>query len=80
MIPARSLRLNPLQRRKFISSLFALTFFATIFTVSASSMLPCPARSDRNRYADGESTEYDGKQRVVVEKRPRRWIEEAKPQ
>ncbi|EPQ59601.1 hypothetical protein GLOTRDRAFT_55745 [Gloeophyllum trabeum ATCC 11539] len=80
MIAARSLRLSPLQRRKFISSLFGLTFFATIFTVSASSMLPCPAHIERGRFADGESEEYKGKSRIVIEKRPRRWIEESKPQ
>jgi cytochrome c oxidase assembly factor 2 len=73
---------NP-QRRKLVSSLFALTFLASIVTVAASSGLPCPARQDRARYADADddSDKKEGSTRrgiTVVEKKPRRWIEEIK--
>jgi len=69
------------KRRKFVSSLFALTFIASVLTVTASSGLPCPARHDRSRYADVDdgSDKEAGSARVaitVVEKKPRRWIEE----
>jgi len=80
LLRARQFRLTTPQRRSFISSLFGLTFVATVLTVSASAVLPCPARSTRARLADaGEGGEgnLDGEAyRVVVEKRPRRWIEE----
>lgn len=81
----RPLRLTTTQRRSFISSLFGLTFLASVVTVAASSFLPCPARHSRVRYADGQMMENgggtDGKTRkVIVEKRPSRWIREKDPQ
>ena len=43
------------QRRSFVSSLFAVTFFATVLTVSASEILPCPARPIKGtRFADSQ--------------------------
>ncbi|EIW62090.1 uncharacterized protein TRAVEDRAFT_116512 [Trametes versicolor FP-101664 SS1] len=81
MSVARALQLNHRQRRTFISSLFGLTFLATVLTVSASTILPCPV--DRGRYADahgGANAALNGGRRdVLVEKRPRRWIEETRP-
>ncbi|KAF9569491.1 hypothetical protein CPC08DRAFT_701975 [Agrocybe pediades] len=65
------------QRRSFVSSLFGLTFFAACLTVSASNILPCPARPERGRFADSESESLSEKK---VVKRPRRWIEEKVPQ
>lgn len=78
---SRVLQLNHRQRRNFISSLFGLTFLASVVTVSASTFLPCPAH--RNRYADGDSGDVEGmggrRGITVVEKKPRRWIEETRP-
>ncbi|TFK76082.1 hypothetical protein BDN72DRAFT_810056 [Pluteus cervinus] len=51
----KTLRLT--QRRSVLSSLFGFTFIASVLTVSASNFLPCPARVDKNRFADSE---YDG--------------------
>lgn len=68
--------------RSLTSSLFGLTFLASIITVSASAVLPCPVRPVRTRFADnGEQIGEDkGKAySTVVEKRPRRWIEEKPP-
>ncbi|KAH9853758.1 hypothetical protein C2E23DRAFT_902660 [Lenzites betulinus] len=80
MSATRALQMNHRQRRTLISSLFGLTFLASVLTVSASAILPCPA--DRGRYADGQAAP-DGLQEqqrtVVVERKPRRWIEETKP-
>ncbi|KAI0721868.1 hypothetical protein C8T65DRAFT_600446 [Cerioporus squamosus] len=84
---ARALNLNHRQRRTFISSLFGLTFLASVVTVSASAILPCPARPTRGRYLDGSpeaAADMDmganGRRGVtVVEKKPRRWIEETRP-
>ena len=81
---SRILQQNHRQRRKFISSLFGLTFLASVVTVSASAILPCPV--NRSRYADGDAegpaatnmSAY-GRRPVVVEKKPRRWIEETRP-
>ncbi|KIJ70284.1 hypothetical protein HYDPIDRAFT_77821 [Hydnomerulius pinastri MD-312] len=68
---------NPNQRRRaFISTLFGLTFFASVLTVSASNVLPCPVRPDRSRYADSEVETQGKTAAAVVEKRPRRWIQE----
>lgn len=64
------------QRRTFISTLFGLTFFASVLTVSASNVLPCPVRPDRNHHADSERNARGGGSAVVVERRPRRWIQE----
>lgn len=81
MSVARALQLNHRQRRTFISSLFGLTFLATVLTVSASTILPCPV--DRGRYADTDGRANaalnGGRRDVLVEKRPRRWIEETRP-
>ncbi|CDO74047.1 hypothetical protein BN946_scf185043.g97 [Trametes cinnabarina] len=80
MSATRALYLGPRNRRKFITSLFGLTFLASVVTVSASAILPCPA--DRGRYADGAETAaaLNGKRgTAVVEKKPRRWIEETRP-
>ncbi|EJF62965.1 hypothetical protein DICSQDRAFT_41535, partial [Dichomitus squalens LYAD-421 SS1] len=74
------LQLNNRQRRTFISSLFGFTFLASVITVSASAFLPCPA--NRGRYADGETRGMEGlsgrRSVTVVEKKPRRWIEETR--
>ncbi|KAF8138172.1 hypothetical protein EV363DRAFT_1313336 [Boletus edulis] len=71
-----SLRMSHQQRRTFISTLFGLTFFASVLTVSASNVLPCPIRPDRNYHADSERKARGGGSPAVVEKRPRRWIQE----
>ena len=79
----RSLRMRPRQRRTFIASLFGFTFLASVATVSASALLPCPVT--RGRYADSEGamSMESGKRRaapaVVEVKKPRRWIEETRP-
>lgn len=68
------------QRRTFVSSLFGITFFATMLTVSASNILPCPARPNKNRLLDSEREgESPAGGRVIIAKRPRRWIEEKHP-
>lgn len=76
----RGLHFTHRQRRKFISSLFGLTFVASVITVSASA-LPCPA--NHNRFADGTLKDGDDARRArgvtIVEKKPRRWIEETNP-
>ena len=75
---SRVLQLNHRQRRTFISSLFGFTFLASVVTVSASAFLPCPV--NHNRYAEGEMEGLRGRGGVtVVEKKPRRWIEETRP-
>lgn len=71
-------------RRSLTSYLFGLTFVASILTVSASAVLPCPVRPGRARYADsgeevGERGQRGSGYTTVVEKRPRRWIEEKPP-
>ena len=82
----RTLRMSHRQRRTFISSLFGFTFLAAVATVSAPALLPCPV--NRSRYADASAdpldTEDVGRIRrraapLVVEKKPRRWIEETRP-
>ena len=70
------LRITHRQRRTFVSALFGLTFFASALTVSASNVLPCPVRPDRNHHADGERETRGGGSPAVVVKRPRRWIRE----
>lgn len=77
---SRSLRFSNHQRRTFVSSLFGFTFFATVLTVSASTMLPCPVRANKMRFADGvDEKQHTNRGRVtVVEKKPKRWIEETK--
>jgi cytochrome c oxidase assembly factor 2 len=78
----KALRLT--QRRSFVSSLFGFTFVATVLTVSASEILPCPARPIKGtRFADSQDQRSLGQQEaleVKVQKRPtRRWIEEKIP-
>ncbi|KAJ7086721.1 hypothetical protein C8R44DRAFT_820885 [Mycena epipterygia] len=79
----RALRFT--QQRQFVSTLFGLTFLAAVVTVSASSILPCPARPKKGRYADSEEEDGmgmaagEGARRVTVAKSPRRWIEEVYP-
>jgi len=76
----RALRFT--QKRQFVSSLFGFTFIAAVVTVSASSILPCPVRPVKGRYADSEDEGRisEGDARVTVAKRPpRRWIEEVHP-
>ncbi|KAJ6509978.1 hypothetical protein C8R47DRAFT_964502 [Mycena vitilis] len=77
----RALRFS--QRRQFVSSLFGLTFLGAVVTVSASNILPCPARPTKGRYADsdveGGISGGEEVRRVTVAKRPRRWIEEVHP-
>lgn len=70
------LRMTHQQRRTIISALFGLTFFASVLTVSASNVLPCPVRPDRNYHADSGPKARGGGSLAVVEKRPRRWIQE----
>ncbi|KAH9984598.1 hypothetical protein BJV77DRAFT_167252 [Russula vinacea] len=76
-------RLTTRRARSLTSSLFGLTFFACVLTVSASNMLPCPAHPHRGRFADGDNDgdhqPPSGQRGIVVEKRPRRWIEERHP-
>jgi cytochrome c oxidase assembly factor 2 len=79
-----SFRLTTRRARALTSSLFGLTFFACVLTVSASNMLPCPAHLHRGRFADdgnntGDHQPSNGRRAIVVEKRPRRWIEERHP-
>ncbi|KAF8211293.1 hypothetical protein K438DRAFT_1709368 [Mycena galopus ATCC 62051] len=75
----RTLRFT--QKRQFVSSLFGFTFLAAVVTVSASSILPCPARPNKGRYADSDDDQSGITEgRVIVAKRPpRRWIEEVHP-
>ncbi|KAF9263572.1 hypothetical protein L218DRAFT_322718 [Marasmius fiardii PR-910] len=76
------------QGRPFVSSLFGITFVASVLTVSASNILPCPARPQKNRLADTNTESQESSHRfmggevVVVpnnQKRTRRWIEEKYP-
>lgn len=85
---SRAIQVTSRQRRTFLSYLFGLTAFASVLTVAASDVLPCPARSSTRRFAEGdvsivgegqEAGVYNEKRRAVVEKRPRRWIEEKRP-
>ncbi|KAH9951777.1 hypothetical protein B0H21DRAFT_684439 [Amylocystis lapponica] len=80
MSPTRALHFTNRHRRNFVSSLFGLTFLASVVTVSASAILPCPAHNHGARYADGRREGVEGQRSAtVVEKRPRRWIEETGP-
>ncbi|KAJ7591237.1 hypothetical protein C8J56DRAFT_557672 [Mycena floridula] len=68
------------QGRAFISSLFGFTFFATVITVSASNILPCPARPNKGRFMDT----YEDQQPldvpvVIVDGKKKRWIQEKHP-
>src|SRR5712671_1559824 len=91
----RPFRLTTRRARSISSSFFGLTFLACVLTVSAASdLLPCPAHPQRGRFADdgadgNNGNNNDGSSRhgphprwrstVVVEKRPKRWIEEHHP-
>lgn len=79
-MPFRTLRFT--QRRSLVTSLFGVTFIATVATVSASTFLPCPVRTQKGRYMDVEKQENvhsAGVPIVVVAGRPKRWIEEKQP-
>ncbi|KAG2158841.1 uncharacterized protein EDB93DRAFT_1116615 [Suillus bovinus] len=76
MTISKSFRLTYQQRRTLVSTLFGLTFFASVLTVSASNVLPCPVRPDRSRYGDTEGKAGGTRPAPVVEKMPRRWIQE----
>ncbi|KAI5120519.1 hypothetical protein M0805_000104 [Coniferiporia weirii] len=90
MLRPFALRLSTSQRRSFISSLFTATFFASIITVAASSILPCPARKPRVEFA-GDGSDYSSSDREFIgstgvspkrgstERKTRRWIEEKPP-
>ncbi|KAJ3761647.1 hypothetical protein EV360DRAFT_37372 [Lentinula raphanica] len=68
------------QGRTFITSLFSVTFFASVLTVSASNVLPCPARPERKTFADAdEQSSIKGGEVVVVSRKNRKWIEEKPP-
>ncbi|KAI0278345.1 hypothetical protein BGY98DRAFT_877961, partial [Russula aff. rugulosa BPL654] len=74
-------RLTTRRARSLKSSLFGLTFFACVLTVSASNMFPCPAHPHRSRFADdgnntGDHRPSNRRRAIVIEKRPKRWIEE----
>ncbi|KIK65444.1 hypothetical protein GYMLUDRAFT_219498 [Collybiopsis luxurians FD-317 M1] len=72
--------LHFVQGRTFITSLFSVTFFATVVTVSASNVLPCPARPEHRTYADtDDNTLIKGGEAVVISKKTRKWIEEKPP-
>jgi cytochrome c oxidase assembly factor 2 len=81
MTVARLIHWSTPKRRKAVSYLFALTFFASVVTVSTSNGLPCPARRDRRAYLDSEDDGTGGKNATVhvVEKKQRRWIQETRP-
>ncbi|KAF8222706.1 hypothetical protein L208DRAFT_1412894 [Tricholoma matsutake] len=71
-----------IRRPAFVSSLFGFTFFATVLTVSTSNILPCPARHNKNRFAESElkgASVVGARPSVTVAKRPKRWIEENHP-
>lgn len=76
---SRVVQVTSRQRRTALSYLFGLTAFASVLTVAASDVLPCPARSSTMRYAEGEQEGPYERRKTVVEKRPRRWIEEKRP-
>ena len=81
MTVARLIHWSTPKRRKAVTYLFALTFFASVVTVSASNGLPCPARHDRRAYLDSEDNGTGSKNASVhiVEKKQRRWIQETRP-
>lgn len=77
----RALHLTTRQRRSFLTTLFGLTAAVSVLTVAGSDVLPCPARSSTKRFAEegGSEGQRVMRGRAVVEKRPRRWIEEERP-
>ena len=73
-------RLTSRRARSLTSSLFGVTFLARLLTVSASHVLPCPAHTQRGRFADSdEGVESQRQRAAVTEKKPKRWIEERHP-
>ncbi|KIM27603.1 hypothetical protein M408DRAFT_330031 [Serendipita vermifera MAFF 305830] len=75
-------RLTNRNRRTIVTALFGLTFLASVATVSASDVLPCPVRPSRHSFADsGEpSDEQALPSQITRMSRPRhRWIEERIP-
>lgn len=77
MPPRAAAHFRVLRNKTLTSTLFAITFAASVLTVAASNVLPCPVRPDRLRFAEGSSA-ADGRP-VIVQKRPSRWIEERAP-
>ena len=77
MPPRAAAHFRVLRNKTLTSTLFAITFAASVLTVAASNVLPCPVRPDRLRFAEGSGA-ADGRP-VVVQKRPSRWIEERPP-
>ncbi|KIJ56564.1 hypothetical protein M422DRAFT_197547 [Sphaerobolus stellatus SS14] len=76
MLPSR-LRISTRQRRSFVTSLFGITFLASVITVVASTIIPCPARQRKEAWA--EITD-GGMGSVKGRGRQRRWIEEKLPE
>lgn len=76
-------RLTTRNRRTLVSVVFGLTFLASVATVSASDILPCPVRPSRRGFADsGEDIDLPNSTplAVTIAPRPRRrWIEEKRP-
>ncbi|KAG8758967.1 hypothetical protein FRC14_007018 [Serendipita sp. 396] len=75
-------RLTSRNRRTLVSVLFGVTFLTSVATVSASDVLPCPARPRRTSFADSSDYKdaYETPSSVTVAPRPRRrWIEERIP-
>ncbi len=80
MAVSRALHLIPRSRRKALTYIFGATAFTSILTVAGSEVLPCPARPSGNRrHADGAENLEGVAGRTVIEKKPRRWIEESRP-
>lgn len=81
--PISAIRITQSTRRSALSSLFFLTFVGAVFTVSASSILPCPAHPNgtRPRLDDGDIESRSNSSGVVpaVRRSRRRWIEETAP-
>ncbi|KAI0092778.1 hypothetical protein BDY19DRAFT_883457 [Irpex rosettiformis] len=84
MAVSRALQLTTRNRRKALTYIFCATAFASVLTVAGSEVLPCPARpGGKSRHADDSEVIGDIARgttgSTVVEKRPRRWIEESRP-
>ncbi|KAI0692646.1 hypothetical protein BC835DRAFT_1277238 [Cytidiella melzeri] len=81
MTVSRALHLTTRNRRKTLTYIFGATAFASILTVAASDVLPCPARpSGSTRHADATGGGGGGGgAKTIMEKKPRRWIEENRP-
>ncbi|KAF9779476.1 hypothetical protein BJ322DRAFT_1013151 [Thelephora terrestris] len=79
MAVTRLLHWSTPNRRKAVSYLFALTFFASVVTVSTSNGLPCPARHDRRAFLDSDDGGRKNATVHVVEKKQTRWIQETRP-